>query len=444
MDIRGQITNSKADLLVSWKDIAAYLKCSVRKAQRLEQRGLPVNRIPGTKSVWALKPDIDRWITAQAHSASLDKDQLKDAAETARGDVPLNSTLPNGFGRFISFYGPLCVLGIFLGLTIASIFAAAYGLTIVLFVLTSASVALIYHRLPDTVYTRALVGLFILAGMSYTASATTLPDVVGSVVNMTVLRPAVAYPFMAGLRFIPIPILISVFLVVLPFRANRGFAHNLHLRMTYVFLGVLLLSTAAIFGPTFAGALRVWHAGLPIRWTLIAGEVFICLTNVALFLAGYRFLNSSTRRYTQFLSRCGIGYLLIALTAAIINRHWYEIDRHYLDIRQAHAYRAHNSNATAELRNWLQVHTADAGTDLMALSRDPEFLHALETQEFYRQEFDEAAQGSRKAVILGYKTGPETQWRHPSFLLVRFPAELAAALGFGLRAPEVPLHHETR
>jgi len=49
-----------------------------------------------------------------------------------------------------------------------------------------------------------------------TASATTLPDVIDSVVNMRTLRPALAYPFVTGLRFIPIPVLISMLLVASP------------------------------------------------------------------------------------------------------------------------------------------------------------------------------------------------------------------------------------
>ena len=52
-----QAEGKNDDLLVSWKDIAAYLKCSVRKAQRLERRELPVKRIAGTKSVWASKAE---------------------------------------------------------------------------------------------------------------------------------------------------------------------------------------------------------------------------------------------------------------------------------------------------------------------------------------------------------------------------------------------------
>ena len=42
MDTRQEGNSTNDDLLVSCKDIAAYLKCSVRKAQRLERRDLPV------------------------------------------------------------------------------------------------------------------------------------------------------------------------------------------------------------------------------------------------------------------------------------------------------------------------------------------------------------------------------------------------------------------
>jgi len=69
VDTRQQGNSTNDDLLVSWKDIAAYLKCSVRKAQRLERRDLPVHRIGGTKSIWASKAQIDRWLTLQAETA---------------------------------------------------------------------------------------------------------------------------------------------------------------------------------------------------------------------------------------------------------------------------------------------------------------------------------------------------------------------------------------
>lgn len=53
--------------LVSWKEIAAYLQCEVRTAQRWElERGLPVHRVPGDKrgSVYAYPEALDSWLSA--------------------------------------------------------------------------------------------------------------------------------------------------------------------------------------------------------------------------------------------------------------------------------------------------------------------------------------------------------------------------------------------
>jgi hypothetical protein len=288
-----------------------------------------------------------------------------------------------------------------------------------------------YARLPDTSYVRGMVGLFMIAGMSYAASATTLPDMIGSVINMMTLRPALAYPFVTGLRFIPIPVLISILLVVLSFPGNTGFGQNPRLRTAYLFLGVLFLSVTAIAGLSASGAHRIWQAGLSIRWTLLAGESFVFGVNLALFVLGYRFFNTtSTRNYNQLFLWYGTGYLLIALTAAIVDRHWNEINKYYLDIRRPDAYRVQNTNAANDLRDWLQHHTAEAGPDLMSLSNDPGFLRALRTQEFYKQDFDEAFQVSSKAVIFGYKNGHDSRDKRPVFVLIRFPADLAAALRF--------------
>lgn len=50
-------------LLSSWKEIAAYLRVSVRTAQLWEsERGLPVNRPPGRRGVvWANPAELDDW-----------------------------------------------------------------------------------------------------------------------------------------------------------------------------------------------------------------------------------------------------------------------------------------------------------------------------------------------------------------------------------------------
>src|ERR1700756_250436 len=54
---------SSEDRLNSWKEIAAYLKCSERTVRRWEEEGLPVRRhTHKTKAaIYAYKAEIDAW-----------------------------------------------------------------------------------------------------------------------------------------------------------------------------------------------------------------------------------------------------------------------------------------------------------------------------------------------------------------------------------------------
>jgi TolB-like protein/Tfp pilus assembly protein PilF len=54
---------SPKDRLGSWKEIAAYLKCSERTVRRWEQEGLPVHRHPhkAKAAIYAYKAEIDGW-----------------------------------------------------------------------------------------------------------------------------------------------------------------------------------------------------------------------------------------------------------------------------------------------------------------------------------------------------------------------------------------------
>jgi hypothetical protein len=192
---------------------------------------------------------------------------------------------------------------------------------------------------------------------------------------------------------------------------------------------MLLLLVVSIAGLSTSGVYRIWQAGLPIRGTLLAGESFVLGVNIALFVFGYRFFNrTSMKNYHQLVSWSGMAYLLIALTAAIVNRHWNEINKYYLDVTYPQAYRVQNNNVAEAFRRWLQDHTPEAGTDLVAFFNDPESLDVLQTQQFYKQDFDDAF---RAAVILGYKSERDSRRKErPTFVRIRFPASLAAALRF--------------
>src|SRR5690242_17419721 len=54
---------SSEDRLNSWKEIAAYLKCSERTVRRWEKEGLPVHRHPhkAKAAIYAYKVEIDAW-----------------------------------------------------------------------------------------------------------------------------------------------------------------------------------------------------------------------------------------------------------------------------------------------------------------------------------------------------------------------------------------------
>src|SRR5437870_9550409 len=128
VDTISRCDNPADDLLVGWKDIASYLKCSVRKAQRLERQELPINRIRGTKSVWASKSGIDRWLILQSEAAKRTVQRPHDT-----------TVIPSGKKATVC---RLVALALLLGLTIAAGAVSAYGITIVLFGATAAVLVL--------------------------------------------------------------------------------------------------------------------------------------------------------------------------------------------------------------------------------------------------------------------------------------------------------------
>jgi hypothetical protein len=411
-------TETNDNLLVGWKDIAAHMKCSVRKVQRLESVGLPVNRIPGAKSVWASRAEVDGWLKLQAQKA---KQHPKTATQLQTSSGHRASP--------ILVAVRLSAIAVLVMLTVGAGLASAYGLATLLFSMTAAVIVLSYPYLPDRRWTRGILGLFLMAGMAYATTATSLPGVVESVANMETLRPALAYPIVVGLRFVPVPIVICAFWILTGLKSDSRLAQRPTLARAFAGVGFVCLSTAAGAGLLSFGTDPIWQSGLSIRWTLFAGECSILVLNAALLWLAYRFLTGRQQgSLWQFLSWCGTTYLLIALTAATINRHWNDVNKRHPDVRQPLEFRVGNPNALSDLQDWLQLHTSEAGPDLLQVTNDPEFIEALQNGKFYRLRFDEPFQFSRKAVVIGYQTGHTTRGREPAFRLIRFPLDLANTL----------------
>jgi TolB-like protein len=75
-DLRGhQPGPFSASCLNSWKEIAAYLKCSERTARRWEEEGLPVHRHPHKKKagIFAYRAEIDAWWLGHEHLKQKDE-----------------------------------------------------------------------------------------------------------------------------------------------------------------------------------------------------------------------------------------------------------------------------------------------------------------------------------------------------------------------------------
>jgi TolB-like protein len=87
-DLRGHPPGpSSASCLNSWKEIAAYLKCSERTARRWEEEGLPVHRHPHKKKagIFAYKGEIDAWWLGREHLKQVEEPLESPPAQSAAG-----------------------------------------------------------------------------------------------------------------------------------------------------------------------------------------------------------------------------------------------------------------------------------------------------------------------------------------------------------------------
>jgi hypothetical protein len=84
--------NRDCDVLTSWKEISAYLKCGIRSCIRWEkERGLPVHRMaeaPGSR-VYAYKHELDDWLAAQLSASNNEVVRERKSTENKRTFNPL-------------------------------------------------------------------------------------------------------------------------------------------------------------------------------------------------------------------------------------------------------------------------------------------------------------------------------------------------------------------
>jgi len=307
------------------------------------------------------------------------------------------------------------------------------GLAIVMFCLSAIPVLLVYPQLRAKTCGRAFVAFFFLAAMAYIPSAWTMPEVAATVINMRTLGAALAYPFVTGLRFIPVFVLVLGYWVTLGMYDDAGFRRHRGLSMAYALLGLSFLFITCVAEIWAMRDYVIWSAALPGSWTILICDGVVLSANCLLLVVSYKaFDREAVTSYTGLFACCGLVYFVIAGPAVLIDHQNNLINRHYLDRRRPEAYVVSNPDAIRDLgRLGERGPNATIGPDLESLLRDPEFAQALRTKKFYKQNFDEPFQVSDKAVIFGYKIETRPQ-REPLFITIRFPQELAEALRFQL------------
>jgi Tol biopolymer transport system component len=81
--------------LDSWKDIARYLGRDVRTVIRWQEKGLPVHRVPGGKTVFAYRSEIDAWLNGKPLvEIAAESNPLQSGLVSAPGSPAGHSPLP--------------------------------------------------------------------------------------------------------------------------------------------------------------------------------------------------------------------------------------------------------------------------------------------------------------------------------------------------------------
>jgi hypothetical protein len=329
--------------------------------------------------------------------------------------------------KILLIFGLLTTLGFFLPKTVRGEFGSAVvllGLGVILTLLILAS-------FPDSLFVRTLGAVFLLAAMAYFPSAWTLSEAMHSVINMETLPPAVLYPFITGLKFIPLFVLVCGFWVGLGFWGDVGFEGQPALAKLYLWLGILFvfaLFTANMVTDDY----NLLHAAVPARAHVLFGYLITFAANFAVWRLGFGFFRQKViRNPGRLFIYCFVAYFVAAIGGSVVDHEYNTLNRCCLDMRHPVAYASSSQellSATASL-NSLPV-----GTNLREmLLYDPEVRQAFATGPIFKQPFDEAFQ--EEAVTLGFKD-PRSTRASPIFIIIRLPRQLAESLRLRELPPE--------
>ncbi len=288
--------------------------------------------------------------------------------------------------RFWSFALIAGIIAAAVGFWLAAV-NGSYGVAIIMCGIGCVLLVIMYRRSEDTVPARAGVAVVFAAIMAYIPSAATIPQVVDSVVNATTLKPAVIYPFITGLKFIPLFCVVLLEWVLLPLR-RVGLPQWFDSRFGYFLRGAVVLLVTAIALVWNSGEDKIFRSSLPGSGVILVGYTVVLAINLGLwFLACGEFAKEKRAGFTPLLLTLAFAYLPLALAGFIIDQKYNFVNLHYLDKRRPTAYRVVYPQAIEAFKRSPSGVRAEIGPDLMLLISDPAFARTLNTELFYRQDF---------------------------------------------------------
>ncbi len=267
------------------------------------------------------------------------------------------------------------------------------------------------------------------AVIGYAPTAATLSLALTSVVNATTIKTAVVYPFITGLQFVPLYLVVLAHWVALAWYEDHGFRLHRLFRDSYLFGGAVALSATVVAAVVGSGDIEIWRNAVPGQRTLLAAYTVIVAMNIAIWVVGFRhFDRAKIDDYTPLFLWALVFYLPLAFAAFVAGREYNSINRHYLDKRRPQAFMVRNPGGIVAFQGQGPTPDGDIGPDLRSLINDPEFERSLQTQRFYKQDFDEPFQVFQKAEMFGFQTIRRAGETH--FTIVRFPRRMTEALRF--------------